>query len=165
VIAVRDLAKVFDQGSREVRALGGVTLDIREGEFVSVMGPSGSGKSTLLHLIAGLDRPTSGEIQVDGVGLTGLSDTELTLFRRDRIGLIFQFFNLLPTLTAEENVALPLLLAGRRMRRSASVSTSFSPRSVSPGGARTGRTSFGRRDATGGDCPCDGHPSADPARR
>jgi putative ABC transport system ATP-binding protein len=116
VIAVRDVTKSYRQGQNEVRALDGVTLDIAAGAFVSVMGPSGSGKSTLLHLMGGLDTPTSGEIVVDGTAISGMSDDEITIFRRRRIGFVFQFFNLLPTYTAEENVALPLLLDRHRPR-------------------------------------------------
>ncbi|MFD7616369.1 ABC transporter ATP-binding protein [Streptomyces sp. NPDC059802] len=97
-----------------VDALGGIDLTVRTGTFTAVMGPSGSGKSTLLHCAAGLDRPTSGTVEVGGVRLTGLSERRLTLLRRDRIGFVFQAFNLLPSLTAAQNVALPLRLAGRR---------------------------------------------------
>ena len=112
MIALRDVHKVFHQGEAEVRALAGVSLDIEAGAFVSIMGPSGSGKSTLLHLMGGLDLPTSGEISLDGSLLSRMSDDEITLLRRRKIGFVFQFFNLLPTYTAEENVALPLLLDG-----------------------------------------------------
>ncbi|MEU9319425.1 ABC transporter ATP-binding protein [Streptomyces sp. NPDC048295] len=100
-----------------VDALDGIDLTVRAGTFTAVMGPSGSGKSTLLHCAAGLDRPTSGTVEVGGVGLTGLSERRLTLLRRDRIGFVFQAFNLLPSLTAAQNVALPLRLAGRRPSR------------------------------------------------
>jgi len=112
MIALRDVHKVFRQGEAEVRALAGVSLDIEAGAFVSIMGPSGSGKSTLLHLMGGLDLPTSGEVTLDGSPLSRMSDDEITLLRRRKIGFVFQFFNLLPTYTAEENVALPLLLDG-----------------------------------------------------
>jgi putative ABC transport system ATP-binding protein len=112
MIALRDVHKVFHQGEAEVRALAGVSLDIEAGAFVSIMGPSGSGKSTLLHLMGGLDLPTSGEVSLDGSPLSRMSDDEITLLRRRKIGFVFQFFNLLPTYTAEENVALPLLLDG-----------------------------------------------------
>ena len=112
MIALRDVHKVFHQGEAEVRALAGVSLDIEAGAFVSIMGPSGSGKSTLLHLMGGLDLPTSGEVSLDGSLLSRMSDDEITLLRRRKIGFVFQFFNLLPTYTAEENVALPLLLDG-----------------------------------------------------
>ncbi|MGW1885748.1 ABC transporter ATP-binding protein [Streptomyces sp. NPDC001970] len=102
---------------RDVVALDGVDLDIPSGTFTAVMGPSGSGKSTLLQCAAGLDRPTSGTVQVGGTTLTGLSERRLTLLRRDRIGFVFQAFNLIPSLTAAQNVALPLRLAGRRPSR------------------------------------------------
>ncbi|MFI6419695.1 ABC transporter ATP-binding protein [Streptomyces sp. NPDC050842] len=102
---------------RDVRALDGVDLDFAAGTFTAVMGPSGSGKSTLLQCAAGLDRPTSGSVEVGGTALEGLSERRLTLLRRDRIGFVFQSFNLLPSLTAAQNVALPLRLAGRRPSR------------------------------------------------
>jgi putative ABC transport system ATP-binding protein len=116
VISVRDVHKVFRQGEAEVAALSGVSLEIARGEFVSIMGPSGSGKSTLLHLLGGLDAPTRGEIMIDGTAISRMTDDEITIFRRRKIGFIFQFFNLLPTYSAEENVALPLLLDRRRPR-------------------------------------------------
>ncbi|MFD5324725.1 ABC transporter ATP-binding protein [Streptomyces sp. NPDC127092] len=102
---------------RDVRALDGVDLDLPAGTFTAVMGPSGSGKSTLLQCAAGLDRPTAGSVEIDGIPLAGLSERRLTLLRRDRIGFVFQSFNLLPALTAAQNVALPLRLAGRRPSR------------------------------------------------
>src|SRR5882724_8765784 len=116
MISVRDVHKVFRQGEAEVRALAGVSLDIAAGEFVSIMGPSGSGKSTLLHLMGGLDLPTAGEIVIDGTPISRMSDDEITIFRRRRIGFVFQFFNLLPPYAAEANVALPLHLDRRRSR-------------------------------------------------
>ncbi len=106
------LTKVYGVGETRVQALDGVDLRVESGRFVAVMGPSGSGKSTLLHLLGGLDSPTSGSVRVDGQDLSALSDDDLTLLRRRRIGFIFQFFNLLPVLTAAENVALPLLVDG-----------------------------------------------------
>ena len=108
-----DVRKVYRQGNNEIIALDGVSLDIAKGEFAVIMGPSGSGKSTLLHLIGGLDRPTSGELLVDQRLVGQMADDQVTLFRRTRIGFIFQFFNLLPTLSALENVALPFVLDGR----------------------------------------------------
>jgi putative ABC transport system ATP-binding protein len=116
VIALRNVEKVYRQGETDVRALAGVSLDIGPGDFVSIMGPSGSGKSTLLHLMGGLDAPSAGEIVIDGTAISRMSDDEITIFRRRRIGFVFQFFNLLPTYSAEENVALPLLLDRRRTR-------------------------------------------------
>jgi putative ABC transport system ATP-binding protein len=108
-----DVRKVYQQGDNEITALAGITLEIPRGAFAAVMGPSGSGKSTLLHLIGGLDRPTSGELLVDERLIGQMRDDEVTLFRRTRVGFIFQFFNLLPTLTALENVTLPFILDGR----------------------------------------------------
>ncbi len=116
MIVLRAVEKVYRQGATDVPALRGVTLAIARGDFVAVVGPSGSGKSTLLHLLGGLDLPTAGAIEIEGIPIATLSDDEMTVFRRRRIGIVFQFFNLLPTLSAEENVALPLLLDGRRMR-------------------------------------------------
>ena len=116
MISLRRVRKVFGHGDTAVCALGGVDLDIPAGQLVSVVGPSGSGKSTLLHLLGGLDQPTEGEIVIGGTPISGMSDDEITVFRRRKIGFVFQFFNLLPTLTAEENVALPLLLDGRGWR-------------------------------------------------
>jgi putative ABC transport system ATP-binding protein len=108
-----DVRKVYQQGKNEIVALDGVSLDIARGEFAVIMGPSGSGKSTLLHLIGGLDRPTAGELLVDQRLVGQMADDQVTLFRRSRIGFIFQFFNLMPTLTALENVTLPFVLDGR----------------------------------------------------
>jgi putative ABC transport system ATP-binding protein len=116
MIALRDVHKVFRQGDSEVRALAGVSLDFLAGDFAAIVGPSGSGKSTLLHLMGGLDEPSAGSISIEGTPISSMSDDEITVFRRRRIGFVFQFFNLLPTYTAEENVALPLLLDGRRLR-------------------------------------------------
>lgn len=111
MIHLSQVAKQFS-GKRKVTALHNLDLSIDRGEMVSIVGPSGSGKSTLLNLIGGLDRPTAGEIEIDGQRLSALSDDQITLVRRDKIGFIFQFFNLLPTLTCLENVALPLHLRG-----------------------------------------------------
>lgn len=115
LVSVSNLFKKYRLGTGEVRALDGVCLEVEAGSFVSVMGPSGSGKSTLLHLIGGLDTPTEGSVVVDGRDLAKLSDDELTLFRRRSLGFIFQFFNLLPTMSAWENVALPRLLDGLQL--------------------------------------------------
>ena len=113
MIRLIDVHKRYLQGRNEITALAELSLDIEKGEFAVIMGPSGSGKSTLLHLIGGLDRPTQGEVLVDGRIVSQMADDEVTLFRRTKIGFIFQFFNLLPTLTALENVMLPLILDGR----------------------------------------------------
>lgn len=115
MIRLTHVRKVYRQGAEEVAALDDVSLEVPRGQFCAVMGPSGSGKSTMLHLIGGLEPPTAGEIVVDERPLSMLSDDEVTIFRRRRIGFVFQFFNLLPTLSAEENVAFPLLLDGQRM--------------------------------------------------
>ena len=112
VVTARDVVRRYGAGDTAVDALRGVSVDIAAGRLTAVMGPSGSGKSTLMHILAGLDQPTSGEVTVAGEDITGLNDTELTKLRRDHIGFIFQFFNLLPMLTAAENIALPLKLAG-----------------------------------------------------
>jgi putative ABC transport system ATP-binding protein len=117
-IAVRDVRKVYGKGEGAVVALDGVSLDIAPGSFTAIMGPSGSGKSTFLHVAAGLDRPTSGTVALAGAELAGLSERRLTILRRERIGFVFQAFNLMPSLTVTQNIALPLRLDRRRPRRS-----------------------------------------------
>ena len=112
MISLQNVNRYYEVGERSVHALDGISLTIARHEFVAVVGPSGCGKSTLMHLIAGLDRPTAGEITVDGLSLTTADDAALTNFRRRQLGLVFQFFNLLPTMNAVENVSLPLLLQG-----------------------------------------------------
>jgi putative ABC transport system ATP-binding protein len=112
VVSARDVVRRYGSGDTAVDALRGVSVDIAQGRLTAVMGPSGSGKSTLMHILAGLDQPTAGQVTVAGEDITRMSDAELTLLRRDHIGFIFQFFNLLPMLTAAENIALPLKLAG-----------------------------------------------------
>ena len=114
VVEARDVVRVYGSGEARVVALGGVSLSVERGQFVAVMGPSGSGKSTLLHCLAGLDTPTSGSVLIAGEDLAGMNDAQLTRVRRDRLGFVFQAFNLLPTLSAEENILLPLRLARRR---------------------------------------------------
>lgn len=111
-ILVRELCKVYRRGQVQVKALSGIHLDITAGAFTVITGPSGSGKTTLLHMLGGIDRPTSGEIYVDGQALHNASQAELTRFRRDRIGFVFQFYNLIPSLNALDNVILPLLAKG-----------------------------------------------------
>ncbi|HET8606444.1 MAG TPA: ABC transporter ATP-binding protein [Gaiellaceae bacterium] len=114
IVSARDVTRRYGEGDAAVDALRGVDLDVVQGKLTAVMGPSGSGKSTLMHILAGLDKPTSGEVVVDGTEITSLGDTDLTKLRRRSIGFVFQFFNLLPMLTAEENVVLPLSIAGEK---------------------------------------------------
>ena len=114
VVVARDLTRTFGAGDTAVQALRGVSVDIEAGKLTAVMGPSGSGKSTLMHILAGLDKPTSGTVQVAGTEITTLGDTDLTKLRREHIGFIFQFFNLLPMLDARENILLPLTIAGAK---------------------------------------------------
>jgi putative ABC transport system ATP-binding protein len=117
IVATADLRRRYGEGVAAVDALDGVTLGIRRGEFTAIMGASGSGKSTLMHLMAGLDTPTGGTVTLDGVDLGKLDDRRLTELRRDKVGFVFQAFNLLPVLTAEENLVLPLTIAGRKPDR------------------------------------------------
>jgi putative ABC transport system ATP-binding protein len=114
IVSATDVTRRYGSGEAAVDALAGVSVSFDPGEFASIMGPSGSGKSTLMHILAGLDSPTSGSVVIDGTELNGLDDARLTRLRRDKIGFVFQAFNLLPVLTAEENVVLPLSIAGRR---------------------------------------------------
>jgi len=112
-IVVKDLIRVYKTGKAEVIALRGLDCTIKEGQVLAIMGPSGCGKTTLLNVIGGLDRPTAGSISIDGVNLVDLSDADLVKHRRQRVGIVFQFFNLVPTLTAKENIELPMRLAGK----------------------------------------------------
>jgi putative ABC transport system ATP-binding protein len=114
IVNATEVCRRFGEGAAAVDALDGVTVAFDRGRFGAIMGPSGSGKSTLMHILAGLDRPTSGSVQLDGVEITSLDDGDLTRLRRDKLGFIFQFFNLIPVLTAEENIVLPLSIAGRK---------------------------------------------------
>jgi putative ABC transport system ATP-binding protein len=114
VVVAHEITRRYGEGDTAVDALRGVSLEVEEGKLTAVMGPSGSGKSTLMHILAALDRPTSGYVTIAGTRLGQLSDTEITRLRRKHIGFVFQFFNLLPMLTAEENIALPLSIAGRK---------------------------------------------------
>ena len=114
VVSAQGLTRRYGEGETAVDALRGVSLDVSTGKLTAVMGPSGSGKSTLMHILAGLDKPTGGEVSIAGTGLTDLNDTDLTKLRREHIGFIFQFFNLLPMLTAKENIVLPLSIAGQK---------------------------------------------------
>jgi|GraSoiStandDraft_4_1057263.scaffolds.fasta_scaffold97188_2 putative ABC transport system ATP-binding protein len=114
VVSATGLVRRYGAGATVVEALRGISLDVADGRMTAIMGPSGSGKSTLMHLLAGLDTPTEGSIVLGGTEITGLSERKLTLLRRETIGFVFQFFNLLPMLTAEENITLPLSIAGRK---------------------------------------------------
>jgi putative ABC transport system ATP-binding protein len=114
IVTAADVRRRYGEGDAAVDALAGVSVGFERGRFSAIMGPSGSGKSTLMHILAGLDRPTTGTVTLDGDQITGLDDGELTRLRRDKLGFVFQFFNLIPVLTAEENVLLPLSIAGRK---------------------------------------------------
>jgi putative ABC transport system ATP-binding protein len=113
-VTARDLTRRYGEDATAVDALRGVSLTVHEGELVAVMGPSGSGKSTLMHILAGLDKPTQGSVEIAGMEITRMDDAHLTILRREHIGFVFQFFNLLPMLSAEENILLPLSIAGER---------------------------------------------------
>jgi putative ABC transport system ATP-binding protein len=113
-VVARDLVRRYGEGDSAVEAVRGVSLEVPSGQFTAIMGPSGSGKSTLMHLLAGLDRPTEGSVEIAGEDITAMGDKQLTLLRRKHIGFVFQAFNLVPTLSAEENVTLPLAIAGRK---------------------------------------------------
>jgi putative ABC transport system ATP-binding protein len=117
IVSAHEVTRRYGEGDAAVDALRGVSLDFPEGGFSAIMGPSGSGKSTLMHILAGLDRPTSGTVVIDGKDITKMDDGELTKLRRDRVGFVFQFFNLVPVLNAEENMLLPLSIAGKRPER------------------------------------------------
>ncbi len=117
IVSCSDLSRVYGEGEAAVHALRGVTLAFPAGQFTAIMGPSGSGKSTLMHLLAGLDKPSGGSVTIDGQEIGGLGDRALTQLRRDRLGFVFQSFNLVPVLTARENILLPLTLAGRKPDR------------------------------------------------
>lgn len=120
MISLKNVTRYYRSGERPVHALDGISLDLANNEFAAISGPSGCGKSTLLHLLAGLDRPTSGELHVDGLALHAANDAELTEYRRRRLGVVFQFFNLLPTMNVLENVSFPLLLQGLSLAESES---------------------------------------------
>ncbi len=117
VVAASDVSRQYGEGTTAVHALQGVSLEVARGKLTAIMGPSGSGKSTLMHILAGLDKPTAGSVAIDGTVITDLDDNDLTRLRRKSIGFIFQFFNLLPMLSAEENILLPLSIAGRKADR------------------------------------------------
>lgn len=115
ILNVRDCSRIYGSGALQVKALDHVSFTVNKGEFVAIVGPSGSGKSTLMHLLGGVDRPSQGQIIVDGTEITALKEEKLAVFRRRQIGLIYQFYNLIPVLTVEENITLPLLLDGRKV--------------------------------------------------
>ncbi|HLS35497.1 MAG TPA: ABC transporter ATP-binding protein [Bacillota bacterium] len=115
ILQVHNLSKVYGKDKTKVKALNDVSLSVKSGEFVAIVGPSGSGKSTLMHLIGGVDHPTSGKVIIDGTDIYDLNETQLAIFRRRQIGLVYQFYNLLPVLTVEENITLPLLLDGHKV--------------------------------------------------
>jgi putative ABC transport system ATP-binding protein len=114
IVTATDVTRRYGEGAAAVDALAGVSVEFERGRYSAIMGPSGSGKSTLMHILAGLDRPTTGSVRIDGVEITELDDADLTRLRRDKLGFIFQFFNLIPVLTARENIVLPLSIAGRK---------------------------------------------------
>lgn len=117
ILRVENLTKIYGEGENAVRALDGVSFSVHKGEFVAVIGASGSGKSTLLHLLGGVDRPTSGKVFVGGVDVYAQNEDELAVFRRRKVGLIYQFYNLIPVLTVEENITLPVLMDGRKVNK------------------------------------------------
>lgn len=119
VVTAEDISRIYGAGDATVEALKDVTVSLSPGTFTAIMGPSGSGKSTLMHIMAGLDKPTSGRVTIAGIDITQLNDKDLTLLRREKVGFVFQFFNLLPMLTAEENVTLPLKIAGKQVDEAA----------------------------------------------
>lgn len=117
ILKVENLTKIYGQGETEVKALDHVSFTVKKGEFVAIIGPSGSGKSTLLHLIGGVDQPTSGKVMIDGTDIYKLNETNLAIFRRRQIGLIYQFYNLIPVLNVKENITLPMRLDGRDVKK------------------------------------------------
>lgn len=118
ILKIENLSKVYGKGETAVKALDDVSFSVKKGEFVAIIGPSGSGKSTLLHMLGGVDRPTSGKVLVDNTDIYSLNETQLAIFRRRQIGLIYQFYNLIPVLTVEENITLPILLDGHKVDQS-----------------------------------------------
>ena len=152
-IALRDVRKVYGEGDGSVVALDGISIALAPGSFTAIMGPSGSGKSTFLHVAAGLDRPTSGTVALGDTELAGLSERRLTILRRERIGFIFQAFNLMPSLTVTQNIGLPLRLDGRRPRRSevrdGRGAGRAGPAPAPPSRPALGRPAAARRDRPG----------------
>lgn len=117
ILEVKNLTKVYGEGDTQVRAIDNVSFSVDKGEFVAIVGPSGSGKSTLLHLLGGVDQPSSGKVWIDGTDIYNLNESQLAIFRRRQIGLIYQFYNLIPILNVEENITLPLLLDGKKIHQ------------------------------------------------
>jgi putative ABC transport system ATP-binding protein len=117
ILSVKHLTKIYGKGETAVKALDNISFSVEKGEFLAIIGPSGSGKSTLLHILGGVDRPTDGEVTIDNTSIYDLDETKLAIFRRRQIGLIYQFYNLIPVLNVEENITLPLLLDGRKLDR------------------------------------------------
>ncbi len=115
ILKIENLSKVYGKGATAIKALDDVSLSIKKGEFVAIIGPSGSGKSTLMHMMGGVDKPTSGKVTIDNTDIYNLNETQLAIFRRRQIGLIYQFYNLIPVLTVEENITLPILLDGHKV--------------------------------------------------
>lgn len=115
ILKVNNLSKIYGKGDTQIKAIDNVSFSVEKGEFIAIVGPSGSGKSTLLHILGGVDTPTSGQVLVDGTDIFSLDQTQLAIFRRRQIGLIYQFYNLIPILNMEENITLPLLLDGRSL--------------------------------------------------
>ena len=128
VLEARDIHKSYERGDEQIPVLNGLSVSLAAGSFTTLVGPSGCGKSTLLHICGAMDRPTSGEVRLEDASLTALNDDELTRVRRERIGFVFQFFNLLPTLTVEQNIGLPLLLMGRSAQRVSDLSGQWAER-------------------------------------
>lgn len=117
ILRVENLTKIYGKGENEVRALDDVSFSVNKGEFIAVIGPSGSGKSTLLHILGGVDRPTSGRVLMDGKDVYAQNEEQLAIFRRRQVGLIYQFYNLIPVLNVTENITLPVLMDGQRVNR------------------------------------------------
>ena len=164
VVEAHQLERQYGEGETAVHALRGVSLEVERGHLVAVMGPSGSGKSTLMHTLAGLDKPTSGTVTIAGTEITGLDDAQMTRLRRDHIGFVFQFFNLLPMLSAEENVLLPLSIAGEKPDR-AWLEQLLAKTGLADRRAPPALGALGRPAAAGGDRPRAGHQADDPVRR
>ena len=156
IVEMRDLTKIYVEGDETRPVLRGVNADVHRGEFVALAGPSGSGKTTLLNIISGIDTPTGGEVMIDSVSITGLGERERTLFRREKIGFVFQFFNLIPTLSVGENLLLPLQLNGRDRRiasRERVVTNCSNKWDLEDRAGQLSGQAFGGREAARGDSP------------